>query len=371
MKQDRLYTSWWVWLLALALIWCFAKSPQKEECVTMKEQVGTESTLKEKYVITDEQVSIKSPSKGEYITMKEQVEGDAVFKIIEGDSNLLSGFQQLQREMKSDKTIATFVEQRMELPDYIRQKKTGFDEYLVQLVVINEDKVFAFKQKVRLDKVEFSEFVGTSTIPYSFICFFTPEDRNRLEEIRTQREKMRKIVEKPSRVKFEDIPSDAIIIGFDTYLDDTPIPGGAGFTPGAVIGDAFRDLGVIFSNNARATRSLGIPHSPPNRLTSTENGITGLAPIEVIFLRPAVYVGAWGFDFSLEAFDTQGKSLGSITHTDGTPYISKNPKELGFLGLRYSLGISKVVFSRAFPNQRLHGFQIDDFTFVPIDREKW
>ena len=44
------------------------------------------------------------------------------------------------------------------------------------------------------------------------------------------------------------------------------------------------------------------------------------------------------------------------THTDGTPYINKDAKELGFLGFQFALGISKVVFSRAFPRQQAHSF---------------
>jgi len=148
---------WWGWLLALALVGYLMQSPAGRE----------------------------------YISKKEQSARGGIFKIIKGDTDPLSGFQQLQREMEFDKVINAFAKQRGELPDYINQKKTDYNKYLVKLVVVKEDKVFTFKQKTGLDKIESSELIEISTIPDSFVIFFTPEDRTKLTELRAEKEKTR------------------------------------------------------------------------------------------------------------------------------------------------------------------------------------
>jgi len=167
MKGDRLYTQWWVWLLVLAFLGYLMQSPAGRE----------------------------------YISKKEQVAGKGIFKIVEGDTDPLSGFQQLQREMEFDKTINTFVTQRKELPDYIKQTKTRYNEYLVELAIVKEDKVFVFKQEVGPDKVESSKLIKTLTIPNSFLDFFTPEDRAKLTKIRAREEEIKKLKLQESEAK--------------------------------------------------------------------------------------------------------------------------------------------------------------------------
>lgn len=145
-------------------------------------------------------------------------------------------------------------------------------------------------------------------------------------------------------------------INFDVF------PGGASMPSGYFVGDTFKDFGVTFDASDQTTSTEGFANSLPNRLKGSSDG---LGDITAMFATPVYLVGAYGFDFTMDVFDLSNNLVASVTHTDGTAGVYGTiEEEFGFLGVSYSAGISKVVFSRSYKDQTVFGYQIDDLKFA-------
>jgi len=82
-----------------------------------------------------------------YIEKRLQLEKTGPLKVIKGDTKPLSGFQQLQKEIKFNPAVEVLVEQNG-LPDYINIPKGGLGENLLELIYVNQNKVFKFKKRI-------------------------------------------------------------------------------------------------------------------------------------------------------------------------------------------------------------------------------
>jgi hypothetical protein len=155
-----------------------------------------------------------------------------------------------------------------------------------------------------------------------------------------------------TQIPFSEVPPTATTINFETTPDGNTVP------VGTLATGLWASLGIRFDG----TDVVGGPsdiRSPPNVL------IPGPRPnsaIRAVFGSRLTHFGAWGFDFTMEAFDTFGRSLGKITHTDGSPGFL-GADEVGFLGFSAITPIAYIEIHNAFRFNATVGFSIDDFVF--------
>ena len=156
-----------------------------------------------------------------------------------------------------------------------------------------------------------------------------------------------------TQIPFSSVPASATTITFETT------PQGAPVTFNSPAGNIWASRGVTFDGDDTVTGPFAL-RSPPNVLSA---GPTTQSAIRATLTPHMSLVGAWDFDFVMEAFDTFGNSLGALTHTDGSAGLFGGPAEYGFLGVTSSTPISRVEFRHAFPNNQAFGFHIDDLVF--------
>src|SRR5262245_56481707 len=98
------------------------------------------------------------------------------------------------------------------------------------------------------------------------------------------------------QIPISGVPNGSTLINFDVDAQGTPI---LNSTP-----TMWTSLGVTFEANDHNT-GFAIRSSP----WSFGGDSSNLGPIEATFSPPVKIVGAWGFDFQLEVFDSQNHSL--------------------------------------------------------------
>lgn len=156
-------------------------------------------------------------------------------------------------------------------------------------------------------------------------------------------------------IPFTAVPPSATKITFETTPQGAAVPIG---TPAANI---WASIGVTFDADDGTSGPFALK-SPLNVLNP---GPSTTSTIRGTFSPSVSLVGAWGFDFVMEAFDGLGNSLGAMTHTDGSAGLFGGAAaEFGFLGVTSSTPIARVEFRHAFPNNQAFGFHIDDLVFV-------
>jgi hypothetical protein len=157
------------------------------------------------------------------------------------------------------------------------------------------------------------------------------------------------------QVGVEFFPPSTTLINFDVAPDGAPLPSGH------VLDATYAAFGIYFGAEDGVTDWAGIPVSLPNRCWGSSDG---LSPIDCSFPSGVSAVGAYGFDFVLEAFDRDGGLILRVGHTDGTPGLYGGSQELGFLGISSpSKLIHLARFSRYWSEQASFGFEIDDLRF--------
>jgi len=153
----------------------------------------------------------------------------------------------------------------------------------------------------------------------------------------------------------EFFPPSATLVNFDVAPDGTPLPNDL------VLGDTYAAWGVRFGDNDGVTNWAGIATSLPNRCWGSPDG---LRPIDCSFPNGVYGVGAYGFDFVLEALDASGALMLRVAYTDGTAGLFGGDQELGFLGVSSDAPIYAARFSRYWSSQETFGFEIDDLKFL-------
>ncbi len=156
------------------------------------------------------------------------------------------------------------------------------------------------------------------------------------------------------------------LVNFDTS------PGGTQIPNHAVLGSIYAEWGVTFGANDGVTNWPNIGTSLPNMAWGSSDG---LEPIDCLFPSGVYAVGAYGFDFALEAFDSEGGLIYRVAYTDGTAGLY-SPNEIGFLGIASDVPIHHARFSRYWSAQWAFGFEIDDLRFtteqpVPTRSTTW
>ena len=153
-----------------------------------------------------------------YIEKKSQLEKTGPLKVIKGDTRPLSGFQQLQKEIKFNPAVEVLVEQNG-LPDYINIPKAGLGENLLELIYINQDKVFKFKQGTWETRLR---LVDTYSIRDDLASLLKPEDRQRLQEIRAQRFMPAHSLPRPKDVYKEVKPTEVMTTASRANIREQP-----------------------------------------------------------------------------------------------------------------------------------------------------
>jgi hypothetical protein len=150
------------------------------------------------------------------------------------------------------------------------------------------------------------------------------------------------------------------LINFDTDPGDNPI------ASGALLQNVYSAYDISFDANDQAVAFDNYGTSAPNQATGSADELQG---INVYFARPADAAGAWGYDFTMKAFDKDGGVILQVAYSDGRP-CPADPfsfREQRFLGIAADRPIYQVQFGRFFQDQVACGFRIDDFQFLRQD----
>jgi hypothetical protein len=158
-----------------------------------------------------------------------------------------------------------------------------------------------------------------------------------------------------TQTPFSEIPPTATTITFDT------LPQGGAVPNGTAAANVWAPLGVSFDGDDTVGAPPFTIRSSPNILNP---GPSTTSAIRATFNPSVSVVGAWGFDFVMEAFDEFGGSLGALTHSDGSAGLFGGGAEFGFLGVTSERPIARVEFRHAFPSNQAFGFHIDDLAYV-------